>query len=173
MSNNTFSKHQKMYVAVILLLTIVALIFGLIKTGLLNIPCLGGKEKFEPLTPNSTPNSTMLMDDNQEDQYMNVLDRPNPAPVDHGVGPNEDHSTNDMLPVVGADESAFEFAPQDLKDINFLDTTDRIGLDTVSNTLKNANYSIRPDPMIPKTKVSPWMNSEIDADPIRNSKALM
>jgi len=70
-------------------------------------------------------------------------------------------------------KSDFEFAPKDLREMNFMDTKDRIGIDTVSNTLKNANYSIRPDPQIVKTSVSPWMNSEIDADPMRNSRSLL
>lgn len=166
------SKNQQMYV--IALLAIVALIIGLmIHTGILSMSCMGGKEKFEPLRPNSTPNSTVSSNDHIK--VMNILDRPNPAPVKYGSEAADDllRKTNDLLPVTGADESAFEFAPQELKDINFLDTVDRIGLDTISNTLKNANYSIRPDPMIPKTQVSPWMNSEIDADPLRNNKALM
>jgi hypothetical protein len=77
-----------------------------------------------------------------------------------------------LLPSEGQ-ESAFEFAPKDLREMNFMDTQDRIGIDTVSNTLKNANYSIRPDPQIVKTAVSPWMNSEIDADPLRNTRALL
>lgn len=165
--SNSFSKNQKMYSALILFVMI-ALIFVLIQTGILRLPCFGGKESFEALVPNSTPNSTMLSND--ELDQLRVLERPNPPPVEPVYMPKIE---NELLPVSGTDESAFEFAPQDLQDINFLDTSDRIGLDTVSNTLKNANYSIRPDPFIPKTEVSPWMNSEIDADPLRNSKALM
>jgi hypothetical protein len=165
--SNSFSQNQKMYSALILFVMI-ALIFVLIQTGILRLPCFGGKESFEALVPNSTPNSTMLSND--ELDQLRVLERPNPPPVEPV---NKPKNENELLPVSGTDESAFEFAPQDLQDINFLDTSDRIGLDTVSNTLKNANYSIRPDPFIPKTDVSPWMNSEIDADPLRNSKALM
>ena len=61
-------------------------------------------------------------------------------------------------------DDAFEFAPKDLQNMNFLDATNRIGVDTVSSSLRNANYSIRSEPANPKTAVSPWMNSDIDPD---------
>ena len=165
----SFSNQDKMFIAIAVILAITVILFALSSTGLL--PC-SRKEKFEPLTPNSTPNSTMLMNDDVH-EVNEVLERPNPPPVEYVHDVSETQPENDLLPVSGTDESAFEFTPQNLQDINFLDTADRIGLDTISNTLKNANYSIRPDPMIPKTEVSPWMNSEIDADPIRNNKALI
>jgi hypothetical protein len=39
-----------------------------------------------------------------------------------------------------------------------------IGLDTIGQTLKNANYQLRSDPIIPKQAVGPWMQSTIDPD---------
>jgi len=39
-----------------------------------------------------------------------------------------------------------------------------IGLDTIGQTLKNANYQLRSDPLIPKQAVGPWMQSTIDPD---------
>ena len=55
-------------------------------------------------------------------------------------------------------------APKDLQNMNFLDATTRIGVDTVSSSLRNANYGLRSEPTNPKTEVSPWMNSDIDPD---------
>ena len=62
------------------------------------------------------------------------------------------------------DDTAFDFAPKDLQNINFLDATTRIGVDTVSSSLRNANYQIRSEPANPRDSVSPWMNSTIDPD---------
>ena len=46
-----------------------------------------------------------------------------------------------------------------LADRNFLESGHHFGIDTVSNTLKNANYQIRSDPIIPQIQVGPWMQS--------------
>jgi hypothetical protein len=39
-----------------------------------------------------------------------------------------------------------------------------IGLDTIGQTLKNANLQLRSDPIIEKKEVSPWSQSTIDPD---------
>lgn len=39
-----------------------------------------------------------------------------------------------------------------------------IGLDTIGQTLRNANYQLRSDPYIPKSEVGPWNQSTIEAD---------
>lgn len=39
-----------------------------------------------------------------------------------------------------------------------------IGLDTVGQTLRNANLQLRSDPVIPKQNVGPWMQSTIEPD---------
>jgi hypothetical protein len=82
--------------------------------------------------------------------------------------------SSDMLPKKepngSAPASGFEFAPtQDLQGINFLTAEQKIGIDSIHSSLRNANHSIRDDPYIPKTAVSPWMNSTIEPDPMRNS----
>ena len=42
-----------------------------------------------------------------------------------------------------------------------------IGLDTIGQTLKNANLQLRSDPTIPKMDVGPWNQSTIDPDIMR------
>lgn len=39
-----------------------------------------------------------------------------------------------------------------------------IGLDTIGQTLKNANLQLRSDPVIPKADVGPWNQSTYEAD---------
>lgn len=39
-----------------------------------------------------------------------------------------------------------------------------IGLDTIGQTLRNANLQERSDPIIPKANVGPWMQSTIEPD---------
>jgi hypothetical protein len=42
-----------------------------------------------------------------------------------------------------------------------------IGIDTISNWLKNPSYDLRSDPIIPKVDVGPWNNSTYEADLMR------
>lgn len=42
-----------------------------------------------------------------------------------------------------------------------------VGLDTVGQTMKNANLQLRSDPVIAKKDVGPWNNSTIEADVVR------
>jgi hypothetical protein len=39
-----------------------------------------------------------------------------------------------------------------------------IGLDTIGQTLRNANYQLRSDPIIQKSEVGPWNQSTIEGD---------
>lgn len=47
---------------------------------------------------------------------------------------------------------------------DMLDASALIGLDTIGQSLRNANYQERSDPIIPKVSVGPWNNSTIEPD---------
>ena len=51
-----------------------------------------------------------------------------------------------------------------LKDGNFLNAGHHMGTNTVGQTLRNANLSIRSEPPNPQVKVSPWMQTTIEPD---------
>ena len=51
-----------------------------------------------------------------------------------------------------------------LKDRNFLQSGYHIGINTVGQTLRNANLQIRSEPPCPQVKVSPWIQSTISPD---------
>jgi len=84
------------------------------------------------------------------------------------AGSNAAFVSSDLLPKTNPNDKFNEFSP-DLKGMNMLDTSEFIGVDTVSNSLRNANYSIRSEPPNPKKTVSPWMNSTIAPDLTRKS----
>ena len=56
-----------------------------------------------------------------------------------------------------------------LKGVNFLDAGYHIGINTVGQSLRNANLNLRAEPPNPQVKVSPWMNSTIAPDLARKS----
>ena len=51
-----------------------------------------------------------------------------------------------------------------LKDRNFLQSGYHIGINTVGQTLRNANLQLRSEPPCPQVKVSPWLQSTIEGD---------
>ena len=51
-----------------------------------------------------------------------------------------------------------------LKDRNFLQSGYHIGLNTVGQTLRNANLQLRSEPPCPQVKVSPWLQATIEPD---------
>ena len=51
-----------------------------------------------------------------------------------------------------------------LKDKNFLQSGYHIGINTVGQTLRNANLQLRSEPPCPQVKVSPWAQSTIEPD---------
>jgi len=58
-------------------------------------------------------------------------------------------------------------ASNDLKNVNMLNPTQLIGINTVGSSLRNANYDIRSEPANPRVNVGPWNQSTIDTDTFR------
>lgn len=60
--------------------------------------------------------------------------------------------------------AANPLADNEMKGQNFLDATFHNGVNTVGQSLRNANLSLRSEPANPTAKVSPWLQSTIDPD---------
>jgi hypothetical protein len=56
-----------------------------------------------------------------------------------------------------------------LKGVNFLDAGFHVGVNTVGQSLRNANLNLRAEPPNPRVQVSPWMNTTIDEDLTRRA----
>ena len=56
-----------------------------------------------------------------------------------------------------------------LTNVNLLQAGSLIGIDTVGQTLRNANLQIRSEPPNPKMDTGPWNKTTIEADPYRKS----
>ena len=52
----------------------------------------------------------------------------------------------------------------DLNDVNLLKAGHHIGIDTVGQSLRNANLQLRADPPVPQVNVGPWNNTTIESD---------
>ena len=56
-----------------------------------------------------------------------------------------------------------------LKGVNFLDAGFHVGVNTIGQSLRNANSGLRSEPANPRVAVSPWMNSTIGSDLTRKT----
>ena len=71
--------------------------------------------------------------------------------------------TSQLLPKISPEAADFaQFAPKNLQAQNFLTATQWVGVNTQGSSLKNANYDLRANPLIPKADVGPWAQSTIE-----------
>lgn len=55
----------------------------------------------------------------------------------------------------------------DLNNVSLLQAGHHIGINTVGQSLRNANQQLRSDPPIPKVETGPWMQTTMTGDPYR------
>jgi len=104
--------------------------------------------------------------------YQQVNQDPNAGPFGLGGNkasadcyPKDQLSPEDLLPG-DANSMWAKNTPStgDLKDQNFLTAGYHTGVNTVGQSLRNANRQLRSEPPNPQVKVSPWMQTTIDPD---------
>ena len=97
--------------------------------------------------------------------YENVAnDERNGRPAD--CFPKDQLTPGELLPG-DANSKWSESVPSgqgELSDQNFLTAGYHVGVNTVGQTLRNANRQIRSEPPNPQVKVSPWLQTTIETD---------
>lgn len=78
--------------------------------------------------------------------------------------PKQQLSADELLPGKGYWEQVVPSSGGELGDQNFLTAGYHVGVNTVGQTLRNANRQIRSEPCNPQIKVSPWLQSTIECD---------
>lgn len=86
-----------------------------------------------------------------------------------GAGPvaNRRLTAEDLLPKDAANTKWAQVTPSgqgELRDLNFVTAGWHIGVNTQGQSLRNANLSIRSEPINPQFKVSPWNMSTVEPD---------
>lgn len=84
-----------------------------------------------------------------------------------GCYPREQLNPNDLLPQDSAVSQWAQVNPKGAGDIqgkNFLSAGALIGVNTIGQSLRNANLQLRSEPPCPQVKVGPWMQSTIEPD---------
>ena len=96
-------------------------------------------------------------EDDVKEQYQNSTP---------GCVPKDQLSPEELLPQSNSSEWA-KVNPDGvgtLKDKNFLQAGYHVGINTVGQTLRNANLQLRSDPPNPQVAISPWLQSTISPD---------
>jgi hypothetical protein len=84
----------------------------------------------------------------------------------NGCFPKEQLTADELLPTDNSSLWA-QVNPSgegSFKDKNFLQSGYHIGINTVGQTLRNANLQLRSEPACPQVKVSPWLQATIEPD---------
>lgn len=83
--------------------------------------------------------------------------------------PQDSLAPKDLLPTDDKDNISnfnkdYPISEGILKGVNFLEAGYQIGVNTVGQSLRNANRQIRSEPPNPQVSVSPWLNTTIGPD---------
>jgi hypothetical protein len=121
------------------------------------------KKMETPMMPPTPSSGSMEMMTNQG---QNPVERDMQNAQMMGMGGSNQLTADDLLP---QDKSSVwaSVNPEgqgSLADKNFLQAGYHIGINTVGQTLRNANLQLRSEPPCPQVQVSPWLQSTIEPD---------
>ena len=83
-----------------------------------------------------------------------------------GCYPREQLNPSELLPkdVNSAWAEANPSGMGDIQNLNFISAGALVGINTIGQSLRNANYQIRAEPANPQQAVGPWLQSTIEPD---------
>ena len=121
-------------------------------------------EEFEHFEGAADVQASEALGQNAVYQSLNATESGNQHPKD--CFPKDQLTPGELLPG-DANSRWAQSVPAgqgELGDQNFLTAGHHIGVNTVGQTLRNANRQLRSEPPNPQVKVSPWLQSTIEAD---------
>ena len=122
-----------------------------------------------PSMPNSGINAAGPMGTNEDYEKVSGISGGNSAGLpatDTNVARENINNPDELLPQDSSSNWA-KLNPSgtgDIGDVNLLKAGHHIGINTVGNSLRNANQTLRSDPPIPVQNVGPFLNSTIGPD---------
>ena len=99
----------------------------------------------------------------ENDQYATVQPSGGQPNLPSSCSSQQIADPKDLLPSTNNDMSL----PQPMHNSEFLNAGHHIGIDTVGQSLRNANLQLRSEPPNPQESVGPWLNSTIEPDLMR------
>jgi len=127
-----------------------------------------GSEPMQSSPQRAYKNSAPLASDpaGQNETFAKVSGSPTADMLVPGASNMQNPS--DLLPKSSGSWAALNPSGKgELQNINLLQAGYHIGIDTIGQTLRNANLQIRSEPPNPQTYVGPWQQSTISPDLLR------
>ena len=128
-------------------------------------------------TPTSTEYATELEEPVEQtpepasEELEDMIDSfANPSPTEQNrypkdCFPKDQLTSTELLPANEATTQFAQLVPNNGQNKgNFLTAGYHVGINTVGQTLRNANRGLRSDPPNPQVKVSPWLQTTIEPD---------
>ena len=124
------------------------------------------KPEGKPAKPSAKSGVTASNPMGDNEQYAAVSGIQTPA---RSCYPQDSLSPKELLPTDDKDNIAnfnkdYPISEGILKGVNFLEAGYQVGVNTVGQSLRNANRQVRSEPPNPQVNVSPWMNTTIGPD---------
>lgn len=120
-----------------------------------------------PSSDDSSAENTKTQPTVKETSAQNYVQPPSGMNPSQGYSPYDTANPKDLLPNDANNEwSQLNPASNNGGVVmpDLLRAGAHIGLDTIGQTLRNANQQLRSDPIIPKQDIGPWMQSTIEPD---------
>ena len=112
---------------------------------------------------NTPPQQFTGVSSEENDQYAMVQSSGNQPNLPSSCSSQPIADPKDLLPSTNNDMSL----PQPMNNSEFLNAGHHIGIDTVGQSLRNANLQLRSEPPNPQESVGPRLNSTIEPDLMR------
>lgn len=120
----------------------------------------------QPIDPVKASDSVKPSEPTNNEDYK-AVDFQTSNQIPSSCFPRDKLTAEDLLPKDAANSKWAEANPAgqgDVRDKNYLNAGFLIGIDTVGQSLRNANYQLRSDPPNPRMNVGPWNQSTIEND---------
>jgi len=128
------------------------------------------QETNPPLSQSKGPGSNVMPSEplqNEMFKSVNYAAAASSKGMGESCGSRDKVTADDLLPKDAANSRWAEVSPAgqgDVKDQNYLTAGYLVGVNTVGESLRNANYQLRSDPPIERVNVGPWQMSTIEGE---------
>jgi len=169
--SKSFMMNGLIMVGVVVLILYILRKYGMLKN--LKTETMSGNKKGNKKQVSNNSNTVMPASENGNEQYATVRGGNQNASNGKGLPPSCSNqpvaNPSELLPNDANSEWA-KLNPSgsgDLQNVNLLSAGALIGIDTVGNSLRNANLQVRSEPANPQMNVGPWNNTTISPDTMR------
>jgi len=122
---------------------------------------------FQEASATASPAGTVMPSEPLNNEMYKAVNFETSQKLPSDCVPRDKLTVEDLLPKDAANSKWAQVAPAGQGDVtgqNFLTAGHLVGVNTVGQTMRNANYQLRSDPPIDRVNVGPWNQTTIEYD---------